>query len=61
VRFLLLELAKAHIESENLHDLALTMSTIADGGAYYNLQSRRADGDDPPSWFVTEIASHPIH
>lgn len=35
----LLELAKAHIESENLHDLALTMSTIAEGGAYYNIHA----------------------
>jgi steroid delta-isomerase-like uncharacterized protein len=33
----LLKLAKMHIEAENLHDLALTMDTIAADGAYYKM------------------------
>jgi steroid delta-isomerase-like uncharacterized protein len=35
----LLELARAHIEAENQHDLNLTMSTISDSGADYVVHS----------------------
>ena len=33
----LLELARAHIEAENLHDLPLTMNTVSGGGADYRI------------------------
>jgi steroid delta-isomerase-like uncharacterized protein len=58
----LLELARAHIEAENLHDLALTMSTIASGGAYYKMYANNesfTSRDDISRFYADSFAAIP--